>query len=116
MRFLARLFLNGAAIIVAAYVVPGIVIDGPAPALAAGVILGFVNALIRPVLFVLTLPLTLLTLGLLVFVLNAVCLGLTAAAVPGFAISGVTTALAGALVVTVVSGLLNRMLVGKKDA
>ncbi len=115
MRFLARLLLNGFAIVVAAYLVPGIIVDGPAPALIAGAILGVVNALIRPILFLLTLPLTLLTLGLFIFVLNAICLGLTAALVPGFAITGVTAALLGALVVTVVSWVLNGLLVGKKE-
>jgi len=115
MRFLARLVLNGVAIIVAAYLVPGIVVDGPGPALIAGAILGFVNALIRPILFLLTLPLTLLTLGLFIFVLNAICLGLTAAVVPGFAVTGFVAALAGALVVSVVSWVLNGILVGSKE-
>ncbi len=115
MRFLARLVLNGIAIIVAAYLVPGIVVDGPVPALAAGAILGFVNALVRPILFLLTLPLTLLTLGLFIFVLNAICLGLTAAVVPGFAISGIVAAVVGALVVSVVSWVLSGILVGSKE-
>jgi putative membrane protein len=88
MRFLARLLLNGVAIIAAAWFVPGLELSGPSTALLAGAILGFVNALVRPVLFVLTLPLTLLTLGLFIFVLNAICLGLTAALVPGFTIDG----------------------------
>src|SRR5882672_721558 len=64
MRFLARLVLNGVAIIVAAWLLPGLHIAGPFPALIAGVILGFVNAIVRPILFVLTLPFTLITVGL----------------------------------------------------
>jgi putative membrane protein len=107
MRFLARLLLNGVAIVVAAYFVPGVGLSSPGAALAAGAILGFVNALVRPVLFLLTLPLTLVTLGLFIFVLNALCLGLTAALVPGFTIAGFWSALAGALVVSVVSWILN---------
>ncbi|MEZ5319029.1 MAG: phage holin family protein [Vicinamibacterales bacterium] len=115
MRFLARLFLNGIAIIVAAWLLPGLSLDGPGSALLAGAILGLVNAIVRPVLFVLTLPLTLVTLGLFLFVLNAICLGLTAAVVPGFGIAGFGSALAGALVVSVVSWILNGLFVGKDE-
>jgi putative membrane protein len=115
MRFLARLFLNGIAIIVAAWFVPGLHLSGPLPALLAGVILGFVNALVRPVLFLLTLPLTLLTLGLFIFVLNAICVGLTAALVPGFEIDGFFSALIGALLITVVSWILNGLLLSRSE-
>jgi putative membrane protein len=107
MRFLARLVLNGIAIVVAAYVVPGMELTGLGSALAAGVILGFVNAIVRPILFLLTLPLTLLTLGLFILVLNAICLGLTAAVIPGFSIDGVLPAILGALLVSIVSWILN---------
>ncbi|MEQ1575912.1 MAG: phage holin family protein [Vicinamibacterales bacterium] len=113
MRFLIRLVLNGVAIVVAAYLVPGLQLTGVAPALAAGAILGLVNALVRPVLLLLTLPLTLLTLGLFIFVVNAICLGLTAALVPGFDVSGFLAAFLGALLVSVVSWLLNGLFVGK---
>jgi putative membrane protein len=92
MRFFARLVLNGVAIIIAAWIVPGLQLTSVLAALAAGAILGVVNALVRPVLFILTLPLTLVTLGLFIFVINALCLGLTAAIVPGFEISGVGAA------------------------
>lgn len=111
MRFLVRLFLNGLAIIVAAWFVPGLHLAGPGSALIAGAILGFVNAIIRPVLFILTLPFTLITLGLFIFVLNAICLALTAAVVPGFSISGFWAALFGALIVTIVSWILNGLFV-----
>jgi putative membrane protein len=107
MRFLIRLVLNALAIMVAAYIVPGLSVTGPGAALAAGVMLGFVNAIVRPILFLLTLPFTLLTLGLFLFVLNAICLGLTAALVPGFSIAGIGPALVGALVVTMVSWVLS---------
>ena len=115
MRFLARLFLNGLAIVVAAYVVPGIEVSNIVSALIAGAILGIVNALVRPVLLLLTLPLTLITLGFFIFVVNAICLGLTAALVPGFSISGFWAAFFGALLVSVVSWILNGLFVGKSD-
>jgi len=115
MRFLARLVLNGVAIILAAYVLPGLHVSGPLPALVAGVILGFVNAIVRPVLFFLTLPLTLITLGLFIFVLNAICFALTAWLVPGFSVDGFWWALFGALLVSIVSWILNGLVVGKKE-
>src|SRR4026208_658790 len=115
MRFPARLVLNGLAIIVAAWLVPVIQFTGPLSALVGGVILGFVNAIVRPVLFFLTLPLTLLTLGLFIFVLNAICFGLTAWLVPGFSVDGFLPALLGALLVSVVSWILNGLVVGRRE-
>ena len=103
----------------AAYFVPGLSLAGPATALIAGLILGVVNVLVRPVLLVLTLPLTLVTLGLFIFVVNALCFGLTAALVPGFDIAGFWSMLFGALVVSVVSWILNGLLldpIDRKDA
>jgi putative membrane protein len=115
MRFLVRLVLNGLAIIIAAWLLPGIHITSPLSALLAGVILGFVNAIVRPVLFFLTLPLTLLTLGLFIFVLNAICFALTAWLVPGFSVDGFFSALVGALLVSVVSWILNGLVVGRRE-
>jgi putative membrane protein len=115
MRFLARLLLNGLAIIAAAWFVPGLQIEDAPTALLAGAILGLVNALVRPVLFLLTLPLTLITLGLFIFVLNAICLGLTAWLVPGFSIDGFWSALLGALVVSVVSWILNGLFLSESE-
>jgi putative membrane protein len=110
MRFLARLLLNAIAILVAAWLVPGFELSGTGAALAAGALLGLVNVLIRPILIVLTLPFTLVTLGLFIFVVNAICVGLTAALLPGFTIAGYWAAFLGALVVSVVSWILNGLL------
>ena len=115
MRFLVRLVLNGLAIIIAAWLLPGIHISSSLSALLAGVILGFVNAIVRPVLFFLTLPITLLTLGLFIFVLNAICFALTAWLVPGFSVDGFFSALVGALLVSVVSWILNGLVVGRRE-
>jgi putative membrane protein len=113
MRFLLRLLLNGVSVFIAAHVVPGITVSGAGTALIAGAILGFVNAIVRPLLFILTLPFTLITLGLFIFVLNAICLGLVAWLVPGFALSGFFAALIGAIVISVVSWLLTTLIVDK---
>jgi putative membrane protein len=115
MRFLTRLLLNGVAILVAAWFVPGLSLSSPVAALLAGAILGFVNALVRPVLILVTLPFTLLTLGLFIFVVNALCLGLTAALVSGFDIASFWSALLGALVISIVSWILNGLLAPRDD-
>ncbi len=107
MRFLIRVLVNTAAIVVAAHVIPGIAVADASSAMVAGLVLGIINAIIRPVLIVLTFPLTLLTLGLFIFVVNAICLFLTAWLVPGFFISGFFAGLAGAIFISIVSWILN---------
>jgi putative membrane protein len=104
--FIVRVLVNAATIALAAALVPGIQLEGATPALLAGLVLGLVNALVRPVLLVLTLPLTLVTLGLFLLVLNGICLSLTAWLVPGFDIAGFLPAMLGALVISVVSWIL----------
>jgi len=112
MKFIVRLLLNGLAIIVASWIVPGLHLTTVSAAIAAGVFLGLVNALLRPVLVLLTLPITFLSLGLFIFVINAACLGLAAALVPGFDIDGFVAALLGALIVSIVSWVLSGLLIG----
>jgi len=104
--FVVRVLVNAATIALAAALVPGIELSGVPPALLAGLVLGLVNALVRPVLVILTLPLTLLTLGLFLLVLNGLCLALTAWLVPGLEITGFLPAMLGALVIAVVSWIL----------
>jgi putative membrane protein len=100
--------VNAVIIYLAAQVVPGIALQGKPlwPALLAGLVLALVNAVVRPILKLIALPLTLLTLGLFLFVLNAFCLWLTSAVVPGFDIHGFRAAFLGALLITVVSWAL----------
>ena len=106
MGFLLRVLVNALAIFLAAAIVPGIEIRGVLSALGAGLVLGLVNAVVRPVLLILTLPLTLVTLGLFLFVLNGLCLWLTSLLVKGFEVHGFWAAVFGALIVSVVSWLL----------
>jgi putative membrane protein len=115
MRFLLRVLLNAVAVLAAAWMVPGVVVTGPGAAIVAGLLLGVVNALVRPVLLLLTLPFTLLTLGLFIFVVNAICFALTAALVPGFQVSGFVAALLGSIVVSLVSWVLSSLLADHDD-
>jgi putative membrane protein len=99
MGILIRIVVNALAIVIAAKTIPDIEVQGASSALIAGLVLAIVNAVVRPILLFQTLPLTLLTLGLFLFVLNALCLWLTSAVVSGFEIHGFWAAFFGALVV-----------------
>ena len=105
MGFLIRVLVNGAAILLAASVVPGVAVRSVTSALIAGFVLALINAIVRPILVFLTLPITLLTLGLFIFVLNAFCFWLASVFVPGLAVEGFWAAFLGALIVSVVSWL-----------
>ena len=109
MGFLLRVAANALAIMLAASLLPGISVDGIVPALAAALLLGLVNAFVRPVLLILTLPITLVTLGLFLFVLNGLCFWLVASVVKGFYVAGFGSAMLGALVVSVVSWIVTAL-------
>ena len=83
----------------------GINIDSPATLIFAGLLLGVVNAIVRPIALVLSLPALLLTVGLFLLVINAAMLGLVALLLPGFHISGFWTAVGASIVVSLVSGM-----------
>ena len=106
MGVLIRVVINAAAIYLAAAIVPGLEITGLGAALGAGLVLGLINAVVRPVLVILTLPVTLLTLGLFLFILNGLCLWLTSLIVPGFEVLGFGAAVLGAFLVSLVSWIL----------
>jgi putative membrane protein len=94
--FVLRLALNALALLVIANVVPGIHVR-PLSALVAALVLGAVNAVVRPVLIVLTLPVTIVTLGLFLLVINAALFGLVAWLVPDFTVNGFGAALLGSI-------------------
>jgi putative membrane protein len=106
--FLLRWFVVALALWVAVALTPGLYADTTGALLLAALLLGGVNAFLRPLLFWLTLPLTILTLGLFLLVLNAMMLGLVGWLVPGFEVRGFFSAVLGAIVVSIVSLLLNR--------
>ncbi len=110
--FLLRWFVVALALWVAVALVPGLYTDGTGALLLAALLLGGVNAFLRPILFWLTLPITVLTLGLFLLFLNAAMLGLVGWIVPGFSVDGVFSAVFGAIVVSLVSLLLNRAIAG----
>lgn len=101
--FLLRVAIVALGLWLATYILPGLYFEGPGTLLAAALLLGVVNAIVRPIAVVLTLPLTLLTLGLFLLVVNAAMLGLVALLLSGFQISGFWTAVGGALIVSLTS-------------
>ena len=103
--FLLRLAISAIGLWLATVLVKGVHIDGPWTLLFAALVLGIVNAFVRPVFLLLTLPFTILTLGLFILVINAAMFGLVAALVDGFHLSGFWAALFGALVVSLTSWL-----------
>ncbi|HLF48638.1 MAG TPA: phage holin family protein [Methylomirabilota bacterium] len=107
--FLVRVLVNTLAIALAASVIPGVELDGVVPALAAGLVLGFINALIRPILLILTLPITFVTLGLFILVVNGLCFWFVAWLIDGFRVKGFWPAVGGALVVSVLSWALTAL-------
>ena len=110
MGFLIRLLANTLAILAAAYMLPGIEVSGGLSLLAAALVLALINAFVRPVLLFLTLPFTLVTLGLFIFLLNAFCLWLTSLLVKGFDVHGFWTAVFGALLISIVSWAVTALL------
>lgn len=112
-RFLLTWLLTAVALVITAYLVPGFVITSFVAALVAAVILGLVNAVVKPILVVLTLPLTVVTLGLFLFVINAITIWLAGYLTPGFDVNGFLPALVGSIVLTLVAGGLN-FLVGDR--
>jgi putative membrane protein len=109
MRLVIRVLINTAAILLAAYVVPGLAVRDLTTALIAGLVLGLINAIVRPVLVILTFPITLVTLGLFLLVLNAFCLWLASRLVPGFEVQGFWAAVLGALIISAVSWLVSAL-------
>ena len=101
--FLAHWLTTAAALGVTAWILPGVRVDSLTALAVSALVLGFVNAIVRPVLVLLTLPFTLLTLGLFYFIVNGVAFGLAAFLVPGFSVASFVTAVLGAFVVGVTS-------------
>jgi putative membrane protein len=109
---IVRWLINALALFIVATIVPGFSYKSIVTLLIAAAVLGLLNAIVRPILFVLTLPLTVVTLGLFLIVLNAVMLEMTSWLVPSFRIASFGWAVAGAIVLGLISLITNR--IGRK--
>lgn len=110
--FLIRLLITAFGLWVADQLLPGIVITGTGSLLVSALLLGVVNAFIRPILLILTFPLTILTLGLFILIVNGISLGLVALLVPGFQIAGLGSATFGAIIVGLTSWVASSFIGG----
>ena len=114
MRWIISLAVNSAALLVADWALDSMYISGFFPVIFAALVMGVVNTLIRPVLLLITFPLTALTLGLFIFVVNAITFALTALLVPGFIIGTFGGAFWGAIITSAVSWMINRIITDER--
>lgn len=104
--FFGRVLVTGIAVFLAIHIVPGIEVRTWSAGLAAVIVLAFLNAIVRPFLYIVSLPIILLTFGLFMVIINAILLKVTAALVTDFVVTGWWPAIGGAVVVSVVTTLL----------
>ncbi|HEY8607100.1 MAG TPA: phage holin family protein [Noviherbaspirillum sp.] len=115
MRLLITWLINAVSLFALPYLMQSIRVESFVVALIAALVLGLVNTLVRPVLFFLTLPATVLTLGLFIFVLNALMFWLVATFVDGFQVAGFWSALIGAILYSLISWALSALLLNSKN-
>jgi putative membrane protein len=110
MRLLLLWILNAVALLAVTWLLPSIQVSGFGAALLAALLLGFINTLVRPVLAILTLPITLLTLGIFYLVLNGLLFWLASALLPGFQVAGFGSAVFGAILYGVIAWALSSLI------
>jgi len=111
MFFIFRLLIHMVAILIISYLLPGLIrVEGIWAALVAAFLLGIVNAILRPILVFFTLPITVLTFGLFLLVINGLMLWLVSAIVRGFHVNGFWGAVLGSILISIVSWILSRFL------
>jgi putative membrane protein len=107
MRILIKIIVNSIAVYVAAMLVPGVVLTGILTAVVVSIVLGILNTILKPILLILSLPITILTLGLFTFVINAIIILLASGLVGGFSVDGFWTAVLFSIVLSIVSWFLH---------
>lgn len=110
-QFLITWLVTAVSLMITAYIVPGFVVSSLGAALLAAVVIGLVNAIVKPILIVLTLPLTILTLGLFLFVVNGITIWFAGVLTPGFDVTGLLPAMLGSIVLTLVTSLIDYLIV-----
>ncbi len=106
MNFLVRILLSGLAVVIVSYLLPGVIVDGFLAAVIVAVLLSILNVIVKPILVVLTIPLTIFTLGLFLLVINAIIVLMADSIVPGFYVDGFWWALLFSILLTIVNALL----------
>lgn len=108
MLLIIRWILFALALLFIAWIIPGIHIEGFRAALLSAFVIGLVNVFIRPLFVIITIPITILTLGLFIFIINALLFLLVAKVVPGFQVDGFLSALLGSILLSIISLFINR--------
>lgn len=108
LQFLLTWLGTAISLFLTALIVPGLTITGLQAAIVGAAVLGLVNAIVKPILILFTLPLTILTLGLFLLIVNAIALGLVGYLTPGFTVGGFFSAIFGSIVLSLVSGIINQ--------
>ena len=114
MRLLLIWLINALALLAIKYILPSITVDSFVTALIVAVVLGLINTLIRPIFVILTLPVTILTLGLFIFVINGLLFWAVGSFVPGFHVDGFWAGVFGAIIYSIISWALSAVLLAKK--
>jgi putative membrane protein len=115
LTLIARWILNALALLLVAYLYPGVEVQTFMAAVIAALVLGLVNAIVRPVLVLLTLPVTVITLGLFLFVINALLFWLVAEIVPGFRVTGFVAALVGSILFSLITLVTSWLLFPRRN-
>jgi putative membrane protein len=107
MQPLINLLLSSLAVLIAAYLLPGVQVQNFLTAIVVAVVLGVINAIIKPILVILTLPINIVTLGLFIFVINGLLVLLASAIIPGFKVNGLGWAILFSIVLSLVSWVIS---------
>jgi putative membrane protein len=114
MSFVTRFLLNGLAVFAAAYLLPGVDVDGYSIALVVALVLSIANAVVKPILVILTIPITIVTLGLFLLVINAIIIELADWLVDGFEVNGFWWALLCSLILSIFNSMIDDLTKDKK--
>jgi len=109
MNFLAQLIVSAVAVIITALILPGVHIDSPLTGIIVAAVLALLNAVVKPILVILTIPITIVTLGLFLLVINAGMILLVSKLVPGFTVGGFWTALFFSIIMSLVMSVFNSL-------
>jgi putative membrane protein len=107
MGLLVKILVSAVAVIISAYLIPGVGVDSILTAVIVAIVLGLLNAIVKPILVILTIPVTIITLGLFLLVINVIIIYLTDYLVPGFSVTGFIPALLFSIVLAIVGWILN---------
>ncbi len=115
LKFLSKVLITSVAVLIASYILSGVSIDSTSTAIMVAIVLGLLNSFVKPILIILTIPITILTLGLFLLVINVLIIKWASDLVPGFHVSGWFSALLFSMIVSFVSSLIEGLINNQTD-